>query len=145
MSTSHLLVFGQFFSLGLLMLPFGVTYIEYGNYFSITCNSIALLLAFWIFMHNRLGNFNIIPDIKEGCTLIQSGPYKYIRHPMYSAVTLFALSTLSFFAIWKIVVVLTLTGILYLKAKREENFWCEKTAEYKAYQLKSKMFIPYIL
>ena len=145
MTLSHALVFAQFFSLGLLLLPFGTTYIEYSNYFSLTCNAVALSLAVWIFTHNRPGNFNIIPDIKEGCRLIKSGPYAYIRHPMYSAVLLFALSTLSMFALWKIGVVVILVLILYFKAKREENFWCAKTAEYQAYQKETKMFIPFIL
>ncbi len=145
MSVSHLLVFGQFFSLALLMLPFSTTYVEYGEYFSFTCNAIAIVLALWIFTHNRLGNFNIIPDIKEDCTLVKSGPYRFIRHPMYSAVLLFGLSTFSMFGYWKILVFIALIVILYLKAKREEMFWCAKTPEYEAYQKETKMFIPFIL
>ena len=101
MYISHILVSIQFILLGLLLLPYEVVYLSYGTYFSLTCNALALGLALWTFKHNRLGNFNIIPDIKEGCQLITSGPYAYIRHPMYSAVLLFALGTLSLLRIGK--------------------------------------------
>ena len=77
--------------------------------------------------------------------MIQSGPYRYVRHPMYSAVILFGVGSLSMFAYWKVLVLLFLIAILYIKARREERFWCEKTAEYRKYQEKTNMFIPYVL
>jgi protein-S-isoprenylcysteine O-methyltransferase Ste14 len=95
-------------------------------------------------LYNRLSNFNIIPDIKENATLITTGAYKYIRHPMYFAViiTMFAplINTFNFTNIF-ICSVLSMT--LFLKAKKEEGLWSEESKEYREYKLETKMIIPF--
>ena len=48
----------------------------------------SLALAVWILLHNRLGNFNIQPLPKQHGVLVTSGPYHWIRHPMYTTVML---------------------------------------------------------
>ena len=50
----------------------------------------SLALAGWTFLHTRPGNFNIRPTPKVGGSLVTTGPYRHIRHPMYSAVLLAA-------------------------------------------------------
>ncbi len=40
---------------------------------------------------NPPGNFNIRPDPKPGGRLVEHGIYRRVRHPMYTAVTLFGL------------------------------------------------------
>ncbi len=44
------------------------------------------LLGLWALSCNRPGNFNIRPTPRAGGQLVQRGPYRWIRHPMYSAV-----------------------------------------------------------
>ena len=53
-------------------------------------------IGFFIYtlLHNKLSNFNIIPDIKENASLITTGAYKYIRHPMYFALFIIMFATL---------------------------------------------------
>ena len=46
-----------------------------------------LAVGAWALAANRPGNFNIRPDLKEGGTLVTHGPYRWVRHPMYLAVT----------------------------------------------------------
>ena len=46
----------------------------------------AVAVLVWTSRYNRLGNFNILPEIKEGCELIQTGTYHFVRHPMYTLV-----------------------------------------------------------
>ena len=48
----------------------------------------ALALAAWALIHNRPGNFNIRPAPKTCGTLVTTGPYRLIRHPMYTSVLL---------------------------------------------------------
>jgi len=52
---------------------------------------ISTVIALWIFTHNRVGNFNITPEIRKDAKLIVTGPYRFVRHPMYSALILFML------------------------------------------------------
>ena len=144
MLISYCLVFLQFLSLGVLFWPYNTV----GDVWmaSLLCLTVAIIVLLWTSKHNRFGNFNIVPEIKEDCELIQTGPYRFVRHPMYTSVMLIGLSaTLYGFALWKIAVLAILIVVLYLKAKREEGLWCEKDSEYRVYRDKSKMFIPFIL
>ncbi len=139
---SRSLVFAQFFLLALMVL-----YSE--NIFS-SWSGMSILLAgivfgLWTIMHNRLGNFNIRPEIKEGCHLITTGPYRFVRHPMYTSVLLiaFALAIATpIYLEWSSFMLLIF--VLALKAVREEWLWCEGSEVYKVYMEKTKRFIPFI-
>jgi protein-S-isoprenylcysteine O-methyltransferase Ste14 len=103
-------------------------------------------VGIWAMQHNRPGNFNIIPELKEGCCLVTTGIYRYIRHPMYTSVILMLLGIVCFsstgvqWLLWA-----ALIGVLYLKAHREERLWCAHDASYEIYRKNTKYFIPYIL
>jgi len=105
-----------------------------------------LAMGLWALDHNKRGNFNIQPKLKEGCRLITSGAYRYIRHPMYSSVitmmlgVLIATPTLSEFLFFT-----ALIAVLVLKAKREEFLWCGHDEAYLNYKKSTKLFIPYVL
>jgi len=146
MFLSHTLVFLQFLSLGMLFWPLRNNYFLNGWIFSLSCLILALGILIWTSRHNRVGNFNIVPEIKEGCELIETGPYQFIRHPMYTSVILIGIGALLYsFALWKVGVLGFLVFVLYLKAKREEGYWCAKTPKYREYQGKTDMFIPFVL
>lgn len=44
----------------------------------------SIALAIWTLVHNQPGNFNIRPTPKTWGTLVTTGPYRWIRHPMYT-------------------------------------------------------------
>ena len=45
----------------------------------------AIALGLWALSAHRPGNFNIRPLPRERGHLVQHGPYRWVRHPMYSA------------------------------------------------------------
>ncbi len=85
-------------------------------------------------------------DFEDTTSLITTGPYRFIRHPLYGSLILFSLGTflkkpelIGFF-----LVCFTCLGS-YLAARIEERYNLERFGEaYQVYMDRSKMFIPYI-
>ena len=102
--------------------------------------------GFYTLKCNTLSNFNIIPEIKENASLITTGAYRYIRHPMYFSVIVMMFGvvvskpTLLSFLIYVLLVV-----TLFLKAHKEEMLWMEQSGEYRNYRQKTKRIIPFVL
>lgn len=103
----------------------------------------ALGLGLWALSANRPGNFNIHPTPREDGTLVQHGPYRWIRHPMYSTLLLAGLAAARLaggIAPW-----LTLTAlavVLAAKAAVEERALLLHHAGYAAYRRRSWRFVP---
>lgn len=95
---------------------------------------------------NNLTNINIIPEIKEGAQMITTGAYKYIRHPMYFSVIVMMLGViLSDLEPLNFILYLLLILVLFLKTKKEESLWLEKSEYYKLYMQKTKRIVPFVL
>ena len=107
--------------------------------------STSMALMAWTLLHNRLGNFNIQPLPKSIGKLVTSGPYHWIRHPMYSAVLLggAALALMTAPAPgWSVWACLAL--VLLVKSSFEEHWMREQHPAYGDYVAQSKRFIPLI-
>lgn len=101
------------------------------------------IYAIW---HNQIDNFNITPEIKERAKLITTGAYAYVRHPMYFSVLLMMLGFLiAAPSIYNAAVYILLIVVLFLKARKEETLWMEKSDAYAAYKIKTKAIIPFLL
>jgi len=139
----QLLVFLQFTLIGLIAL------FSKGFFSSLVSMVVFLLgagLGLWALLHNKLGNFNIQPKMKEGAVLVTSGIYAFIRHPMYLSVIVMSLAlVLSSVTLLQSFLFFALILVLFLKAKREESLWIEKDESYAEYRAKSKFFLPFIL
>ncbi len=103
----------------------------------------ALAFGVWILRHNRIGNFNIRPELKPDARLIIDGPYALVRHPMYVAVLWLGLCAVVLYAS---TAALLLWGLLYLvldrKAAREESYLRIHFSDYAAYADKVSRFLP---
>lgn len=106
---------------------------------------LAVALAAWAIQANRPGNFNIRPVPKEGGVLIMHGPYRWIRHPMYTAFLLGAWAlawTAARDAAWLAWYALSL--VLWLKSRYEERWMSERHAGYATYRQQTTRFIPWL-
>ncbi len=103
----------------------------------------AVALVLWAFWHNRPGNFNIRPTPRAGGRLVTSGPYRHIRHPMYSAVLLGAAALalasppLPGWLAWAALLV-----VLLVKAGLEERWMTQTHPDYAAYRQRSWRLVP---
>lgn len=107
---------------------------------------IALLWFLWI--HRYLGNnLSVRLRIKDAQTLITDGPYRWIRHPMYTAFYLLHLATFLLAANWFIGVswMAGLTIIIALRVRREEAMMINRFGEqYHLYMQQTGRFLPTI-
>lgn len=105
----------------------------------------ALLLAGWALRANRPGNFNIHPRPRVGGTLVTSGPYGWIRHPMYTSLLLGALAlarTADSGAAWLAWGALLL--VLWAKSALEERWMLAQHPGYAHYREQTKRFVPWV-
>lgn len=98
----------------------------------------------WSVTANRPGNFNIRPTPHERGALVMSGPYRWIRHPMYSALMLLGLAcVLAAQDLWLSMAMLAgLTGVLITKALLEEHWMTLRHPAYEAYRACTWRFVP---
>ena len=107
--------------------------------------ALAGLVGAWALWANRPGNFNIRPTPRAGGQLVQHGPYRWIRHPMYTSVGCFAAGCAAAAGsapAWAAAVMLfaVLTG----KAVLEERWMVEAHPGYADYQRRSWRFLPWM-
>lgn len=141
---SGILVFMQFFIIFLMLLPLGsdTSHPNIGSFLVVIGLSIGALALY----KNRLGNFNIRPDIKEDASLVSDGIYSYIRHPMYTSVLVSMLGIVFlYFNIFEIILYLILFLNMLIKMFYEESLWMKKSDEYKEYSKTTYRLVPFIL
>lgn len=102
-------------------------------------------LAIWASIAMGLGRVRIMPDVTSSTRLITAGPYRWIRHPMYTGLLLFAVP---FVLVdprpWRIFVLIILAITLDVKARLEERLLSDHFPEYTAYRHASWKFLPLI-
>ena len=105
----------------------------------------SLFVGFWaIFSMNRK-TLTVLPDARPNATLTTSGPYKFIRHPMYTAVLLLLTALLvNEFSIVRMLVLLVVAVVLILKINIEEKILLAKYPEYAVYMKTTRKIIPYL-
>ena len=124
----------------LLLLPISL------NLVVLSIQAIAIIIGLWAVHVMHIGNFNIVPDPKPDMQLITSGPYQWIRHPMYFSIVLFFLPLVVLNLNWiNLAIYANLFIILFIKLSYEEHLLAEKIPEYNSYQQNTKRLIPFLL
>jgi protein-S-isoprenylcysteine O-methyltransferase Ste14 len=107
---------------------------------AIQCASFALMIWARITFGRR--SFHAAANPTEG-GLVQSGSYKYWRHPIYASVTYFAwASALSHFSLMTFLAGCAVTAGLFVRMLLEEKLLRRKYPEYEEYMKRTGRFIP---
>lgn len=107
--------------------------------------ALGLALGGWALSANRPGNFNVRPAPRTGGRLVQHGPYRWIRHPMYSALLLAGVAAARFAddaAAWAVLAALAV--VLVVKSRVEERGMLEQHAGYREYRGRTWGFVPWL-
>jgi protein-S-isoprenylcysteine O-methyltransferase Ste14 len=81
---------------------------------------------------------------RKAHTLVMSGPYRWVRHPLYDALALLVLSASAITASW----FLFLTGaaalaLIWIRTRKEEEMLLERFGnQYRAYMVRTGRFLP---
>lgn len=142
--SSHILVLLQGIFLVLCCFPVG-WYNAGSPWFLLLCAG-GTALGLVVLYYNRPRNFSVYPEVREGAVLITDGPYRYIRHPMYTALITMMVGIACYNGHWiNYVGVIGIVMVVTTKAFREERVLPEVFPEYEPYKSGTKRFVPYFL
>ena len=115
------------------------------------CRSLGFLLFFfgsnlyfWALLH--LGkNYSPCYDSHLPSAIVRTGPYQWIRHPMYGAKLLIGLATIIVSgSLWFVPTILYFFGVTIRSMLREEAQLRQLAPGYIEYQARTKMIVPWI-
>lgn len=115
----------------------------FGERLGVVLTAVGIGIAFWARWH--LGtNWSGVVTLKEGHELIRTGPYRSIRHPIYTGILLALFGTAITFGEVRGLLAMAIVWLsFYIKARREESFLSQEFgpgfAEHKQH---TGMFLP---
>ncbi len=104
-----------------------------------------LALGMWSIATMGLRQLRATPEPAAGAQLIRRGPYRWIRHPMYTATLLVASGWLIGHASWsRGLMGLGLLVVLLVKLRYEERLLARHFPDYPAYASRTRRLIPWL-
>jgi protein-S-isoprenylcysteine O-methyltransferase Ste14 len=103
-------------------------------------------LGFTVWARRHLGrNWSASVVVKEGHVLVRTGPYRYVRHPIYSGILLAFLGMVVTIGEWRGLVALLLAGVSFVvKSRAEERQMLETFPEYTEYARGTAAIVPLV-
>lgn len=103
-------------------------------------------LGVWALLTMKLRHLSALPEVKSNSPLQTGGPYRWIRHPMYTALLVLTLAlVIEEFSPVRGVVWCVLVVDLYVKLQYEEVLLMKAFPDYRDYQTRSHKLIPWIV
>jgi protein-S-isoprenylcysteine O-methyltransferase Ste14 len=143
MSKSQILVLVQFSCIAFFVYRGGV-FVHHPMLLVIEI--IGIMLGVWAIAAMRIEHLSIFPEPKATGALRENGPYRWIRHPMYTAVLLTCLAlALESARLLDAVVFAVLFLNQWIKLRYEETLLLNRYDEYAAYMQRTKALIPFVI
>ena len=104
-----------------------------------------LLLAVWARIH--LGrNWGMPMTEKQEPELVTDGPYRLVRHPIYTGILLAMVGTGLAISLWWLIACVLIGAYFIYSARVEEgNLMRTFPGQYPSYRARTKMLIPFVL
>lgn len=142
-------------SIGMMIIPliwlfsglfnkFDIGLLDWARYLGI---GIAIF-SLWLFysVHKTLGrNWSPVLDIRENHGLVKEGPYKRIRHPMYTQIWLWIIAQFLISSNWIVGLfgVITWSTLYFIRVPKEEEMMEEEFGEeYREYKKETGRIFP---
>jgi len=141
--SSHLLVVLQAVSLLACCVP--VHWQNTGPAWFLLLCLVGAVLGVWTLFHNTPANFAVYPEVRLGAALVTGGPYRMIRHPMYTALVVMMVGISGYNGHWiNYAGVLGILIAVVVKSQREEQYLQQLFPQYAEYQGHTARFVPFI-
>lgn len=138
--TSVLLVLLQFTSIAVLLIGGGWD-LALWSWLLFTAGLVLFVWAAWAMGRN----FTVMPEPKPGNTLVRRGPYRWLRHPMYTAVIICAIAvTVGAPSAWRLLALAVCVPALVWKVVHEERRIGEMHADYQAAMRGTWRLFPFV-
>ena len=105
-------------------------------------------LAFAVWARVTLGrNWSGVVTLKEGHELIERGPYRFVRHPIYTGIlTMFFATALALGHLAGFAATLLMFASFWIKLRDEEKLMLQQfPGQYTAYRQRTRRIIPFVL
>ena len=111
----------------------------------IGAEALSFVIAIWAIYTMRQSRLNVFPDLLDGSSLVTTGLYKYIRHPMYLSLIILSLTLLmDSYSLPRLIATLLLLIDLLLKIEWEERILIRELPGYSRYREKTRKLIPFL-
>lgn len=108
-------------------------------------SAVGIAIGLWAMWTIGPWRVSVMPDVATGARLITTGPYRMVRHPMYSALLLFGAGLVFMpFRGWKMGVWFALLLVLTAKSKVEERELQACFETYRDYAQRTWRFLPFL-
>lgn len=103
----------------------------------------SVLLTFWALWAFRATRLHLTPLVREGGSLVVSGPYRWVRHPMYTAVLLLSAGLVALDPTWlRIGAAALMMPALAGKLRVEEELLRQAYPGYAEHERRTKRLLP---
>ena len=103
-----------------------------------------LLITIWARVYLG-GNWSGSITVKQGHSLVRTGPYRYVRHPIYTGLLVAVLGTLLVVSEWRTVIAAALAvAALVVKSRLEEVRMRQTFPDYDDYRRHTAAIVPLI-
>ena len=111
----------------------------------ITIQSLAVVLMVWARITFGRRSFHAAANPTEG-GLVTTGPYKFIRHPIYASILYFIWAgTLSHLSVVNMILAIVGTVGISVRIYSEEHLLLLRYPEYSNYAVRIKRVVPFLL
>jgi protein-S-isoprenylcysteine O-methyltransferase Ste14 len=104
----------------------------------------AAALSLWARRSFQPGEFRVTAG-PVSSTVMRRGPYRFLRHPMYSAVLVFIWAgVLSHLSKWTLAAGVVVTAVAITRVFVEERMLRARYPEYSGYAATTKALVPFV-